>query len=295
MWGGLLEGFFFATMFAAANVGLASVYGRFVFPQVFHVNATRRLAGYVLLSLALAMILVVALLIAHYRDAVVGGALDSAARLGWETFKSNPLTLNDVNSVALCAISVAFAFAAAFDAFGLDDQYPGYGKCARRKDEALKDHAMEMDDLRTQLEDVKAEALAELDTLIDRANVQLAQLDQAILQKAGTAKRLANAFGDADNALNTLLGVFRTNNRIHRNTPTPAYFEWSLPRSEVAQPTFSVTADRIKYDAQRAALDEARRSVPDIRASIQGAYSRLYDRLQTLEDHFAAAPTAPAQ
>lgn len=290
MWGGLLDGLIVAVLFAALNVVLAATYGRRFLPEVFHADIRRRLLGVALLAASLVLIFALALLIAHFRDAVTGGALDSAAKMAWASFKNTPTTLNDAYSVVLCAVSVVFALVATYDAFGLDDPYPGYGKCARKKEQAVADHAIEMDGIQTSLDELKAETLTHLDTLIDRAEVQLRQLDQAIAQKIETGDRLRNAFTDADNCLDALLRTFRTHNRVHRSTGPPAYFDWMPPLRDIAKPDFSTDQDRAKYSSQKAALEKARSNVAGIRANIQGAYSRLFDRVKSLDEHFPTAP-----
>lgn len=286
MWGGLLDGIFYALFFAALNIALAYCYGRFFLPQVFHRSPVRKAIGIVLLAVSVAAIVAVALLIAHYRDAVSGGAYENAARTAWETFRSTPTTLQDVHSAMLCAISIVFALVAVYDAFGLDDPYPGYGRMARRRNQAIADHAIELGAIREQLEIMKAESLAGLDQFIDKAEIQLNQLDQAIAQKAETDTKLANAFTNVDNCLEALLNMFRQHNRMHRSTPAPDYFTWPVTQRPIVRPDCTTSADKVKYQVQKVALDDLNQGLPRIRANIQRAYSRLYDGLTSLDEHF---------
>lgn len=289
MWGGLLDGLFYALLFAFINIALAYCYGRFFVPQLFHRHIAHKIIGAVLCLFAITMIITIALLIAHYRDAVSAGSYEAAARIAWNTFRDNPFDLKDIQSVLLCLVSIGFAIASMFDAFGLDDPYPGYGNVTKHRNQVIDDHANELELVRQQLEDSKGDTLQELDKLIDDMRVALLQFDQAIAQKSETGAKLTRAFTNVDNCLDALLHQFRNTNTMHRKAPPPAYFfEHVIPRP-VTRSDFNVIADQEKYASQRRQLQEVESNAPRIRANIQSSYSRFFDRLKSLDEHFSPA------
>lgn len=290
MWGGLLDGLFYALLFAFINIALAYCYGRFFLPLLSHRRIFQNLIGGVLLIFAVAAIVALALLIAHYRDAVSGGSYEAAARIAWDTMREKPFDLKDIQSVLLCLVSIGFAIGAMYDAFGLDDSYPGYGNVTRSRNQAIDDHAHELELVREQLENSKADALKALDKLIDDMRVALLQLDQAIAQKSETGAKLTRAFTNVDNCLDTLMHQFRNTNTMHRKAAPPAYFSERVIPRPVTRPDFNVVADQEKYETQRRKLQEVESNAPRIRANIQSSYSRFFDRLKSLDEHFAPAP-----
>lgn len=287
MWGGLLDGLFYALIFAFINILLAYCYGRFFLPQLFHRQIVYKILGAVFLIVAFILIVALALLIAHYRDAVSSGASEAAAHIALETFRSNLLELRDIQSVLLCVVSIGFALGAAYDSFGLDDPYPGYGNVTRRRNQSIDDFALEIGLVREHLEALKVESLKELETHIDDMRVALHQLDQAILQKGETDTKLNNTFTNVDNCLDALLHRFRTSNKMHRKTKAPDYFSKGVTLRPVTRPDFNIAADQAKNQTQRLKLQEVESSTPRIRANIQSSYSRFFDSLKPLDDHFA--------
>jgi len=289
LWGGLLDGLFYALMFAFINIGLAYCYGCFLLPQLFRRHTSHKIVGVVLFLFALAMIVTLALLIAHYRDAVSGGSYEAAARIAWDTFRDKPWDLKDIQSVLLCLVSIGFALGAMYDAFGLDDPYPGYGEVTRRRNQALDDHRQELELVRAQLENSKEDSLQELDRLIDNMRVALHQLDQAIAQKSETGAKLTRAFTNVDNCLDALLNQFRNTNTMHRKAAVPAYFSEHVILRPVIRPDFIVAADQERYESLRRKFQEVESNAPRIRANIQSSYGRFYERLKSLDEHFAPA------
>ncbi len=290
MLGGFIDGLFYALLFAFINILLAYCYGRFFLPQLFHRGFVHKALGALLLTLGLVAIVAVALIIAHYRLAVSDGFLEAAAVIAWGTFRTSPFDkLQDIQSVLLVVVSIGFALGAMFDAFKLDDRYPGYGDVTRRLNQALEDYALELEIVREQREELKATSLNELDKLIDHMRVALHQLDQAIAQKEETGHRLDNAFANANNCLDALLNRFRQHNNMHRRTQAPTYFSRRVRPPPITRPDCNVDDDRAKYAEQRKKLQVVEENAPLIRANIQSSYSRMFDRLKPIDEHFVEA------
>lgn len=283
-WGGLVEGFFYASIFAGINIGLAWFYGWFVFPEALHKNPVRKAFGFILIPVCLVAIVAVALVISHFRDAATSGNVDGAARFALERIRADPFDLKDIYSWLLAFISVAFAVGAVIDSFGLDDPYPGYGKAHRALVEAKGDYEEDMDDVREELSSLKEEVLAELDRLLDRMQLNLKRLDEAILHKESVEKRLKTAFPDVDNCLDALIQKFRDSNKVHRNSKPPKYFSKRVEPEVLEVPDFKIADDRRKYDRQRAIYQAVQMEVQSIRAKIQASFNKQFDRLLPVEE-----------
>jgi septal ring factor EnvC (AmiA/AmiB activator) len=237
----------------------------------------------------LATALAVGLLIAHFRDALAFD-LEDAPRMALDSLRENPLGLREVHSWALFGVSVLFAFIALADSYGLDDAYPGYGALDRRRKQLLDDYALELEDVRQELQDLKDESLRELDRALAEARTTLYALHEAIEHKVATEARLRNALADVDNGLDTLLGMFRDLNRLHRSSPCPGYFAERPVLAELPWPDFSVERDRRKYAEQTALLNRLVERIEGMRGAIQSSFVRHHDGLKPLDRHFEPAP-----
>ncbi|MEX2164987.1 MAG: hypothetical protein WD823_12200 [Sulfuricaulis sp.] len=283
-WGGLIEGFFYAVLFAAVNIGLAWLYGRHVFPEVFHSHPARKFLGIVLIPVCLAAMVAVALVISHFRDAATSGNMTGAGEFALARIRSTPFELKDIYSWLLAFISFGFAVGAVIDSFGLDDRYPGYGKAHRSLMEARSDYEEDMNAVREELSALKEEVLAELERLLDRAQLNLKRLDEAILHKDTVEKRVGTAFADVDNCIKALIGKFRTSNQVHRVAPPPKYFSVRPKLRSLDVPDFKVLDDRTKYNEQRSLQQSVQSDVQAIRANIQTSFNKQFDRLLPVEE-----------
>jgi hypothetical protein len=284
---GLLGGFVYAALFAAINVVLAYVLGKYAVRELAHVAPGRKALGAGALAFAVAAMVAIGLGIAHVRDALTA-QLPDATDAALRSLLAHPLTLSGIPSWGLFVISVLFAAFALVDGLKTDDPYPGYGRIARRARLAADDHEAELEDARAQLEAVKAARLAALDADLRRAQSALAVLESLIADKRATGTRLANAVRDADNALDALLRRFRTENELHRGgTPRPAYFDAAPKLRALKLPVIDTREDEAALAAQRALLAAAQGEVQALRARIQSVFERQLGRL-------AGAASAPA-
>lgn len=288
MWGGHIDGLISALLFAGANIVLAYSYGRLVLPEIFHVNLLRKALGSLLFLAALATSVAFAFLIAHYRDAVVGGALDAAAEVAWNTFRANTFQLRDAQSVLLCGLSIGFALLAVVDALGMDDRYPGYGDITRRKNQAIQDFDQEFALVWQVVDASKTEALTDVTRTLDSMRMALHQMHEAIGRKSSTAITLENAFKNVDNTVDLLIAKFRDINLANRRSPRPAYFDTRPALRPVERIDLSTDQDEKKYEAQCQVLRNAESGIERVRASIQSSYTRLFEGVKPLEEHFKA-------
>jgi hypothetical protein len=290
---GLVGGFVYAGCFAFGNVMFAYVWGHWVLPNLNHRHPLRKLLGFLAVPGALGTALAVALLIAHFRDALSAG-LAEAPKVALESLWQHPLVLQEVQSWVLFGVSFSFAVIALVDSYGMDDPYPGYGAVARRRDRLFDGYLLELETVRRQLQELKDGALAELERSLGEAKAVVHALHDTIEHKVAVGMRLRNSLADVDNCLDTLLRSFRDTNKLHRQTPPPVYFSERPRLTDLRRPDFSVDQARRKYADQYILLSEFVDRLEGMRGNIQSSFVRHRDGLKPLDAQFAGHGRAEA-
>ena len=289
---GLLGGLIEAVLAALGNVSIAFLLGRFVVPFVFHSNPLLKIGGFLGLALALVIITTVGLGISHYRDALTS-ELPDAAGVAQAALLSDPFGLKAGASWALFGVSITFGLLALFDGLLFDDRYPGYGAITRRMRDAVDDYEDEVAGIREQLEGLKQEELQALDRVLESSQASVAAFESAIRDKSTAGHRLQQAVTDADNSLEALLKLFRTENEVHRGgLPRPTYFDTYPTLRELTLPSFDTTEDDAALDEQRTLVNALLGEAQTIRGRIQAAFNKQFDRLNPLDAHFPAQGVA---
>lgn len=285
---GLLGGFTEAGIMAGINVVIAFLLGKFAIPYVNHVRGLHKTLGILGLLAALIITLCIGLGIAHYRDSLTAEVLNPA-KAALDAFLAAPLRLADFFSWVLFAISVAFGIAALFDGLYSDDLYPGYGAISRRTQLAIDDYETELNTLRNALEELKTRELEDLDQAIRRAQSDVAVFESLIQDKKMAGSRLSTALIDADNSLDALIKIFRTENELHRNgAKRPVYFDSMPDLRPIEIPSFEAAVEESALQVQRKLVSDLLAEEQDIRAKIQAAFNQQFDRLKPLDSHFSS-------
>jgi hypothetical protein len=286
---GLIGGAGHAMILASFNVLTAYGFGRFGVRYCCHRFYLPRLLGIVSLVSAFVLMSLVALGIAHYRDALSAEAADPA-RVALLAFAHDPLGLRDFFSWALFAISIGFGVVALIDGVFADDMYPGYGGVTRRARQASDDYEAELEEVRLELEELKEDELRALDEIAGRCQASLATYAALIGEKHSAHSRLQTAIRDADNSLEALLQAFRTENQVHRGSISPpGYFNEMPALRPISMPNFSTLLDDAELRRQQGLVDTFLFELEAIRSQIQAAFVRSYDAVAPLRSQFAKA------
>ncbi|MDP3296580.1 MAG: hypothetical protein Q8N09_03150 [Thermodesulfovibrionia bacterium] len=284
IWGGLIQGFIYAAVFAFINVSIASLWGYFFISQINHVSVLRKMFGIFFIILAFIIAIVISLTIAHYRDAL-GSDPDNAARLALENIRNNAFGLKEVHSWFLFILSLIFATGAGYDTYSMDDKYPGYGKIHKQYVQAKQDYEIEIDDIRTQLENLKKSSLEDLEKASNKSQNDLLQLYEAIQNKSSTKTKLDASFNDAENCKTALLQTFRSINQLHRSTPMPKYFNDDYILTRFTIPDFSSKDDEQKYAVRHKEIQTLSSQILKIKEDIQATFVNEYKKISP-EDIF---------
>jgi hypothetical protein len=283
---GLLGGFAQAGMLAAMNVIIAFMLGKYFVPYLWHLQLVKKIYGMISLAFAIAVMCAIGMGIAHYRDSLVAGVTDPGQEV-LRILRENPLSLRDVFSWMLFGVSMSFAVGSLADGLYSDDLYPGYGKLSRRARVATEDYEDELQELRNKLEVHKEDELNALESTLRDAQSSTAAIECCIADKKAAKNRLATALRDADNSLDALLHIFRTENEVHRGeVPRPPYFDAHPDLRPIQQPEFDTSRDEAALLEQRVLVATLIDEVQDIRGRIQAAFTRQFDRLNPLDMQF---------
>ncbi len=286
---GLIGGFLAAGLFAAVNLLVSFVVGKFGVPFVFHSNAALKLLGIVAVLFGCVWVSTMGLTIAHFRDALVGDIAEPA-RAAWTALKASPLELHDIMSWLLFLISVLFAVFAFFDGLSSDDRYPGYGQVARRAKQAREEYLDEINGMRKELEELKDQELGELESDMQKVHTLVAEYTALLREKRWVRTKLEAALMDAENCADSLLKIFRDANVMHRRDGRrPPYFETRARLQPLVLPDFGADDDRTMIAEQERLVERLTTTVENARASIQAAFTTQTDKLKPAETHVRLA------
>lgn len=288
--GGLIDGFTEALIASMLNVLVCLAFGALAIRYVNHVRLGGKVLGIGGVFLSVGFVITLALLVSHYREALVLRLADPQSA-AITNILADPLGLKQVSSWYLFFVSVAFGALALADGYKLDDPYPGYGQLHRQLTSAVEEYTAAMDEMHGHLEMLKSEALAKLDRALAKSGASIASFKGVISDKARCRADLNNLIFDAEPMLRALLAEFRTENIVARREKgygVPPSFA-SIPAVEDRakdMPDFSTEADEKSLQAQEQALHRLIEVEPQIRGRIQAAYNAKFGSLNTLFGHF---------
>jgi len=283
---GLVGGFIYAALLAAVNVVVAFMIGKLWIRYLNHCFLGWKFVGFISLIAAILIMIILGLGIAHVRDSLTSEVSDPAL-VALHTLMETPFQLHDFFSWLLFIVSIIFAIISLLDGLYSDDLYPGYGSISKRTRLAIDEYDDELSTLRTDLENIKDEELKNLDNAVNDSQADIIIFKSHIEDKRATGSRLSTALRDADNSLEALLRIFRTENELHRNTtPKPHYFEVFPLLRPIQMPDFDTNDEETNLIEQQKHVETLLAEVQELRAHIQEAFNQKFDQLKPLDTHF---------
>lgn len=286
--GGLIDGFAEAAIAASLNVLVCLAAGSTVVRYVNHVKIGPKLFGIVMSALTVAFVLVLALMVAHYREALVMG-LEDAQSVAIQTFLAEPIALKEVSSWYLFLIGVLFGAFAVWDGYKIDDRYPDYGKLYRRTLEAVEAYTAALGELHEHLSELKKTMLANIDRALSHSGSSIVSYKNVISDKERCNGDLSNMIKDSPAMLNALLAEFRTENIVARKPhgyAVPPSFSTTALLQDLKVPNFDTIADKEILAKQETLLADFMIKAPQVRSRIQAGYNAHFNSLHTLTSHF---------
>jgi hypothetical protein len=288
--GGLIQGFGYAFGLALMNVLIALTLGRIGVPNKNHINHARRVIGYMSILLSISLMVTMGLLIAHFRDSLSQGLDNTGVNPGvvaLQTLINNTFGLSDIYSWMLFAFSVFFGLFSLAEGYYWQDAYPGYGRVQHAADKAVVDYEESIAEVRELLEQLKNEHLEAFETSLDDARSSVLGYKEQIHEKRSTRHRLQQFLHKAENMLDALIAIFRTDNTLHRRNSVaevPAYFNNRVKLQEIEFPDFDTTDDEKSLKKQELMLARLLHNVEQIRAGIQSSFDQKFDQLKPIRE-----------
>ena len=224
MEGGLLNGLYYAMMFSALNTIFCFAIGKFGWASnVFHVNPFRKFVGLLGFVTVFGFVIFFGLFVGHYRDALQI-SLESASEIGWQTFRDNPFGLKDMMSWFLCFVTFGVGLMSFFDGLFLQDPYPGYASKTKKFEEARENWEDFYTNIINSMNTLQENYKDKFEVDVKRAQNALASVKASILDKETILNKYENAHKNAQKSIRSIIGQYRYENQLIRNTPAPKYF-----------------------------------------------------------------------
>ena len=285
---GLIGGIFEAASFALLNIGFSIILTLYMIKQIVRNGLIWKLIGVVGILAWLAVVLVINLGLAHYREVAAtfaeGAGSDILVRI-----VENPFGLVELESWMLFAIGVLFATVTLVDIITFSDIYPGYTKRQMRWDEEHEEYKDEFDSLIQELDDIKEDYNDNLKTIGNALSSRQRELDNIMSGRNRLASLYAAHHEQLQRAANSLFSYYFEANRASRTTPVPERFN---RRFIVSKMELSSSKSFQPREAQKVKdrISEAKKILDDQVQLVLAEYAkgiRQYRNLDILNKEYA--------
>jgi hypothetical protein len=193
-----------------------------------------------------------------------------------------PFDLNKLDSWFLLFVGLAFATIAFYEGFRWADPTPGYVMRHRRAEEATEDYLHARSDLDASGRAVRDRVFNVLQKESERVRYRVEGLRNDVNIKRMIGEKAQNFFHHAVETCNTMLAAYRTENRRHRSTPPPAYFQkpWRLQDPSLSVGDLSL--DLVRVEERQAEWDSVATDLEPLRRSLEAEYEEFVRRAREL-------------
>jgi hypothetical protein len=202
----------------------------------------RKIAGFVSLVVGALLIVGLAFVMAHYRNAIDSAlddpraATDAALRLErmalakaaiGQTMRNDPFVfLGHLHAVLIFLLGLVFGFIAAVEGYYLiDDPYPGYGAADRICRQAIAAYEADVKRFEKEFAAITIEAAAALDEVLRRAIDRLNAIKSCFDGAAETIQEYEKAAASVQHAFHRSIMRYRETYLRVRGTSGPAHWE----------------------------------------------------------------------
>lgn len=223
---GLIGGVALAMGISCVNVVVFGfVLGLFPARWMHHRSFLVRTAGLLGLLAGLLLLLLANAFVAHYRDAYerLGDAVELPAV--WAHLVAAPFGLLKMQSWLLFFLGLFFAGSGFWKGYTFDDPYPGYGRVARKWQQAEQIYHDQRAERLEQASAIRDEAKHALDRTIEQLRGAALQREQLRGARTRIVEEYAAHERHLEEAANALLAAYRNANRQARTSPAPAHFD----------------------------------------------------------------------
>lgn len=223
---GLIGGIFEAATFALLNIGFSIILTNYVIRQIVRPNILWKILGLLGVSVWLALVSVINLFLAHYREvaSVISDDLFGTSQDVLGKIIANPLGLQELESWMLFAIGLLFAFITLVDILTFSDIFPGYTKRQQKWDDEQEEYKAEFEEATAALDEIKDDYRDQLKQIGDALSSRQKELDTIQSGRNRLASLYSAHHEHLQRAANSLFSYYYEANKAKRTTPVPQRF-----------------------------------------------------------------------
>lgn len=284
--GGLISGLLMALTLAVLNLALPFFVGR-VFTNKNHVNGLRRALGWLCFGIGVAWTCSIGVSMAYLRHVMplIDDEATNQIQFAIDSFLLGESPFTDINSIALCAITVFFGLVALHHGYRWMDRYPGYSKIYGAYVEANQNKFGVIANLRAALEEEKEKTLSQIDANVKNATEAVRYFKYSMGEKSVAKKKVTEHLILADKTIEALIEAYRYENQMARpsDKPRPDYFNNPIALEPQDLPDFGLERDEARLEIQEKMLSEMLGILQPTRAKVQSSFVQKFDQLKPLE------------
>ena len=290
---GVLGGFFEAFIITFLNLGVAMVVGFYGIRQIWHRAIWRKLCGFLSLLFWMAFSIPYNLLVAHYREAS-SAFIEGGGAFAVQALWANPFGLSDFQSWVLFGAGLLFSFIALVDALSMDDQYPNFGKIDRVLEEAREMYVQEINNLISDLEEIKKDAVNNMQSAREDLGKRLGERGSILSGFAWVQDAYNQHINYLQRAGNVLLSIYREANREARKHRVPPRFKevWNISQPKVVNELPSQQTQKDMSDRVERAQSKLEKKVQQVYDEFEEAfkkYKKLTDFTKKIDEKSATS------
>ncbi|MDW8124493.1 MAG: hypothetical protein RMJ04_06930 [Geminicoccaceae bacterium] len=190
-----------------------------------HRSSVLRVVARALLAAGLALVVFANAFVAHYRDMFEHAGEAVLLSEVWARLRDDPFGLARLQSWLLFFLGLLFAGLGFWKGYRFDDPYPGYGRVARRWQQAEQRYLESRHRRLEEASRVRDDAKHAIDRAIERLRGAALQREQILGARARWVQEFEAHERHLEEVANALLAAYRDANRRVRTTPPPPYFD----------------------------------------------------------------------
>jgi hypothetical protein len=242
---GLMGGIFIAATVSIVNVSLGFLVGSWLFRQANSIKTKIRIYSRIGYSIIIIFAFFFNYLVALWRKALEVSP-DEAEEQFWLFLNSGVSSIWDISSLGLFAVGIVCFGIAAYEGYGFDDSYPGYGKMSKQRNairEILQEERKEL----AETVNIKYE---EYEEWLDDKYAQIKNLKRNLSSSISSFEQQKSIFDNyvthLEGALEYILKLYRDTNHAERSEPDPIFFDDVIDAKIPFTPFHFIKEDKTK-------------------------------------------------
>ncbi|MEL1249079.1 hypothetical protein [Aurantiacibacter gilvus] len=224
---GIIGGVFSAALVSLINVLVGVLAGVFIWRTTQRREAHLKAIAWIMMLLWMAFVVVFNFYAGHFRDAQSLG-LEDPTLMALALFSEEGFWFENFYSWSMLIVGMIAAGFVAYEAYGMDDPYPGYGKLGRRHEAREETYSELAAEAREELAEERNDVIKQTEELRDRVGLEMRVRGRVLAANEQLAYRFEQHHKQLEGLTNYLLKVYQDANRKARSEPAPAYFDQQL-------------------------------------------------------------------